>query len=216
MKRAHAAPLSNGVGLLVAESPTHCAAVQLWFPTTAGQRPGLAHLVEHLLVDQAQRFGPLSVGGHTSHDAIVLEVAAGPDDALTALSQLAAAVTTAEISQQQVEATRRVLALERFSVESDPLWRAQEACAAALFRGHPYGESIGGSCDQIEGLSRAQVFDFLRRFVHAANALVVVVGDVDRRPVAERAERVLGELAIGPPAHMPVPAVTGPVVLGPD
>jgi len=68
---------------------------------------------------------------------------------------------------------------------------AQKAFQRALFDGHPYGRSAGGTTQSVEGLTRDDVLAFYRRYVVRGNVVVGLAGDV----TAEQATQVASKLA---------------------
>ena len=84
----------------------------------------------------------------------------------------------------------------------EPHLLAGKAMAAGVFGGeHPYGAPIDGTRTSIAGLSRAEVQSRYRTHVHAGNAFVVVVGDVDTTAVVATLEARLASWHSQPAAH---------------
>lgn len=68
---------------------------------------------------------------------------------------------------------------------------ADDAFQAALYGDHPYAAPKEGTQESVSGLERGDVRSFYRRYYTAANAVITLVGDLDR----ERAEAVAESLS---------------------
>jgi zinc protease len=67
----------------------------------------------------------------------------------------------------------------------------------SLYGDHPYGHDPSGDTDSLERIERAQLMAFHDRYYVAANAVVAIVGAVDRDQAAAIAERVVAGLPAG-------------------
>ena len=74
---------------------------------------------------------------------------------------------------------------------------ASDAFYKYLYSNHPYANPSIGSEESIKELSRNDLFSFYKKYYVAANALVTIVGDVDRKKAEELAEEIVGGLASG-------------------
>jgi zinc protease len=79
----------------------------------------------------------------------------------------------------------------------------------ALYGDHPYGHPGDGFVDTVTPLSAQDVRRFYEQYYVAANALVVIVGDLSREQAAQTAETLLSGLKTGQ-APEPLPAVVMP------
>ncbi len=87
---------------------------------------------------------------------------------------------------------------------------ASEAYRKALYRDHPYGHLSEGRPETVAALELPQLQDFYRRFYTTANAIVVIVGDADRRRAERIADDLLADLPRGEKAPE-LPEVVLPV-----
>jgi zinc protease len=87
---------------------------------------------------------------------------------------------------------------------------AQDAFFKALYGSHPYAAPPEGTAASLHALTRADIQDFHRRHYTAANATVVLVGDLDRSAAEQLANALIGGLPQGEPIPPPppVPAVS--------
>jgi zinc protease len=74
-----------------------------------------------------------------------------------------------------------------------------------LYGGHPYAHPREGNADTVEKLSRDDLVTFFRKYYVASNALIVIVGEVERQQAEAIAEQLVGELSEG---ETPVPLPT--------
>lgn len=175
-----------------------------------GERYGLAALTLATLAtgadqwnadDIAKRFE--DVGAHFGTDAnedmawLSLRSLTDPnllERALATLQALLAKPTFSETDFQR-EKSRTLAALKHR--EESPAELASLAFHKALYGDHPYAHPTEGMLETVAGLTTEDLRSFYRRYYVAANANVVIVGDVDR-PTAERiVERLTQDLAKG-------------------
>ncbi len=88
---------------------------------------------------------------------------------------------------------------------------AERAFYRALYGDHPYASPPDGTPASVKALSRRQVQDFHRRYYVARNAVVAIVGDLDRAGAEAVARRVTAGLPAGEPAP-PLPEVPSPAL----
>ncbi len=83
---------------------------------------------------------------------------------------------------------------------------ASKAFYAALYGDHPYAAPSNGTIDSVQALTRQDLIDYYSRYYVARNALVAIVGKVDRRQAEQLAEQIVGTLPAGG-AAAPLPPV---------
>ena len=103
---------------------------------------------------------------------------------------------------------KRTLIALRGQKES-PSAIAQKAFFAAVYGDHPYASPPLGTEESVSALTRQDVADYHRRYYTGRNAVVAIVGAIDR-PAAEKiAKQVVGKLPAGmaaaelPPVKLP-------------
>ena len=108
---------------------------------------------------------------------------------------------------------RRKLIAERQKLQSaDKV--ASRAFYRAVFGDHPYAHDPDGVAATLEKLTPAQARAFHQTYYVGANAVVVIVGALDRSEAEHIAERLVGGLPGGEPAP-PLPAVGEAAKRGP-
>jgi len=99
----------------------------------------------------------------------------------------------------------RMLVALRHS-EQSPSTVAEYTFFKTVYGTHPYGSRPEGTEASLKALSLKQVREFYRQYYVAANAVIGIVGDIDRSAAEALAERVTGKLQSGERAA-PIPPV---------
>ncbi|OAI06135.1 M16 family metallopeptidase [Methylomonas methanica] len=93
--------------------------------------------------------------------------------------------------------------------EESPGELAGIAFNKALYGDHPYAHPESGVVETVAGFSADDLKSFYQKYYVAANAMVVIVGDVSREQAEQTANQLLSKLPVGSkPAE--IPAVTMP------
>lgn len=110
------------------------------------------------------------------------------------------------------ERARRQTFVALRAAAQDPGEIASKAFYATVYGSHPYARPVLGTEESVEALTREDLKAFYRRYYVARNAVLAVVGDLDRARAERLAERISRGLAAGEPAPAlpPVPALNGP------
>ena len=82
----------------------------------------------------------------------------------------------------------------------------------ALYMNHPYGSHPHGTDESVLALQRQQVLDFHQRYYVADNAVIAMVGALDRAEAERLAERLSQGMPRGAAAE-PLPEVSAPVAI---
>jgi len=187
-----------------------------------GKQPGLAQLTNGLLdqgagklnADQiAERLEGLGANLNTSsyRDMAIVSLRSLTDPALL---DPALDIMTLVISQPSFPADafklqqKRTLIALRGQKES-PRDIAEKAFFAAVYGDHPYASPPLGTENSVSALTRKDIVTYHKRFYAGRNAVVAIVGAVDRAAAEKIAERVVGKLPAGEaaPALPPVKAL---------
>ncbi|MFQ5894042.1 MAG: M16 family metallopeptidase, partial [Nitrospinota bacterium] len=99
-----------------------------------------------------------------------------------------------------------VLEERRLRTETNPDGLLWERFKAAAYIAHPYGLPIIGWPDDLRRFTRHAVEAYFRRFYAPANAIGVIVGDIDPSSVIPLLERTFGAIPEQPPPAVGVPA----------
>jgi zinc protease len=204
--------LPNGLVLIVHEDPkAPIVAVNVWYHV--GSKNGFAHLFEHLMFNGSEHFnddwfkvleriGGTDLNGTTNRDRTNYFQNV-PTPALDTvlwmesdrMGHLLGAVTQARLDEQ-----RGVVKNEKRQGENQPYGRAWEAISAGSFpAGHPYSWTTIGSMQDLDAATLDDVKSWFKDWYGAANAVIVVAGDVKADDVRARVEKYFGNIASGPP-----------------
>src|SRR5215831_680289 len=210
--------LKNGLTLLVHEDhKAPIVAVNVWYHVgSKNERPGktgFAHLFEHLMFNGSEHFdddyfkatekvGASELNGTTSEDRTNYFEDA-PKEALDFLlwlesdrmGHLLGAVNQAKLDEQ-----RGVVQNEKRQGENRPYAIAEELITKGTYPvGHPYSWTVIGSMEDLNAASLDDVKDWFKTYYGAANAVIVIAGDVEAEGARRKVERYFGDIPAGPP-----------------
>ncbi len=188
-----------------------------------GGKPGLAKLTNGLLEEGAGDWSADTIADRLDQVGARLEISSRRDSASVALRSL----TDPRYLQPAVETVARLLKEPTFAPDAvervrkqmltalqeraqSPGAIAQDAFFKALYGDHPYGSPSDGTPASLNAIARADIQAFHRRYYTAANAVVAIVGDLDRPAAEQLANALVGGLPKGEPVPPPppVPALT--------
>lgn len=185
-----------------------------------GDKPGVATLTNALLAEGA---GPWSadelaeriedMGVKLSNDslrdmAFVQIRSLTESDAMSvALETLQKVITEPRFESADLERQRQLMLVALSRQEEDPGDVASLRFYRALYRDHPYAHDPLGDPAAVQALTREDVVAFHKRFYVERNAVIAIVGAVDRDAARRIAEDLMGELPAGEHAA-PLPEVS--------
>ncbi|MEO0367257.1 MAG: pitrilysin family protein [Pseudomonadota bacterium] len=210
--------LDNGLTLVVHEDrKAPIAAVNVWYHVGSKDekegRTGFAHLFEHLMFNGSEnydydwfkafdRVGATGLNGTTNQDRTnYFQVV--PKNALEMtlwmesdrMGHLLGAVT-----QEKLDEQREVVKNEKRQGENQPYGRVFGTILENVFpKGHPYSWSVIGSMEDLNAASLDDVKEWFKQKYGAANATIVVAGDVDPQETLALVEKYFGHIDAGPP-----------------
>jgi zinc protease len=188
-----------------------------------GALPGIAMLTNGLLAEGAagkdaqelaERFESVGAqfGNGSLRDMAYIGVRTLTEDEYLdkAIGTLAEVLTQPEFPQMAFdrELARMKVALE--ARQQSPADIAEDAFFKALYGDHPYALPSGGTRQSLEKIKLQDIKAFYEQYYVASNAIIAIVGAVDR----EQAEKIVNQLMADLPAGNkpePLPAVPDPV-----
>ena len=210
--------LKNGLTLVVHEDhKAPIVALNVWYHVgSKNEKPGktgFAHLFEHLMFNGSEHFdddffkavekvGATDLNGTTNPDRTNYFEDA-PTDALDLLlwlesdrmGHLLGVITQAKLDEQ-----RGVVQNEKRQGENQPYGISRELLTKGTFPpGHPYSWTTIGSMEDLNAASLADVHEWFKAYYGAANATLVVAGDVNPDEAREKVEKYFGDIPPGPP-----------------
>jgi len=171
-----------------------------------GGRAGLAMLTNSLLNEGAGGWTPQEIalrferlgaefGSGAERDMAwaSLRTLVEPDVLGPALEVFSVVLSLPDFPAEEVERQRATMSVGVRQSDQSPGSVAQKMFYHAIYGDHPYAHYTGGTEESLKEIERSEIVDFYRRYYAARNALVVMVGDLDR----DRAERIANRLTQG-------------------
>ncbi|MDH5228021.1 MAG: insulinase family protein, partial [Gammaproteobacteria bacterium] len=214
--------LANGLTVVVhTDRKAPIVAVNVWYHVGSKNEPagktGFAHLFEHLMFQGTENYddeffkplelvGATSMNGTTNFDrtnyfqnvpTTALDLALWMES--DRMGHLLGAVTQARLDEQ-----RGVVKNEKRQGENRPYGKVAETVFRASFPvGHPYRSLPIGSMADLDAAALDDVRDWFRSYYGAANAVLVLAGDIDVATARAKAEQYFGHIAPGPAITRP-------------
>jgi predicted Zn-dependent peptidase len=214
--------LDNGLRVLVhTDRKAPVVAVNLWYHVGSKDEPegktGFAHLFEHLMFQGSEHFndeffkpfeqvGATGQNGTTSFDrtnyfqnvpTTALDLALWMES--DRMGHLLGVVT-----QERLDEQRGVVQNEKRQGENRPQGKLWETVMRGSFPvGHPYHWLPIGSMEDLNAASLEDVKEWFRTYYGAANAVLVLAGDIDVATAREKAQRYFGHIPAGPALTKP-------------
>ena len=210
--------LPNGLTLIVHEDhKAPIVAVNVWYHVGSKNekpgRTGFAHLFEHLMFNGTENydkdfFGPLEQAGATDLNGTTNEdrtnyfqnVPINAVDLTLWMESDRMGHLTGAISQPKLDEQRGVVQNEKRQGENEPYGKVWDFLTPKLYpSNHPYSWSVIGSMEDLDSAKLDDVKDWFQNYYGAANAVVVVAGDIDAQTARQKVEKFFGDIAAGPP-----------------
>jgi zinc protease len=214
----HKYVLPNGLTLIVHEDhKAPIVAVNVWYHVgSKNERPGrtgFAHLFEHLMFNGSENydkdfFGPMERVGATGMNGTTNEDRTNyfenvPTNALDLALWMESdrmGHLTGAISQPKLDEQRGVVQNEKRQGENEPYGKVWDFLTPRLYPpNHPYSWTTIGAMEDLDAAKLDDVKDWFRTYYGAANAVVVVAGDVDAATAKQKVEKYFGDIPAGPP-----------------
>ena len=210
--------LDNGLTLIVHEDPkAPIVAVNVWYHVGSKNenpgRTGFAHLFEHLMFNGTENYnddyfkplekvGATDMNGTTNTDRTnyfqnvptsALDVALWMES--DRMGHLLGAIDQAKLDEQ-----RGVVQNEKRQGENQPYGIVRELIPPATYpANHPYSWTVIGSMDDLNAADLEDVQNWFKQYYGAANAVIVIAGDVKADAVKAQVEKYFGHIPSGPP-----------------
>jgi zinc protease len=210
--------LDNGLTLIVHEDhKAPIVAVNVWYHVGSKNekpgRTGLAHLFEHLMFNGSEHFkdewfrstekvGATDLNGTTSEDRTNYFQNV-PKDALDymlwmesdRMGHFLGVLTQAKLDEQ-----RGVVQNEKRQGDNQPYRVAWKLITENVWpKGHPYSWEVIGSMDDLNATTLDDAKTWFKTYYGAANATLVIAGDVTAAEVLQKVKRIFGNIPAGPP-----------------
>ena len=209
--------LGNGLTLIVHEDhKAPIVAVNVWYHVGSKDEPeglhGFAHLFEHLMYNGSEHyddefFRPLeAVGASKMNGSTWLDrtnyfenVPTSALDMTLWMESDRMGHLTGAIDQKKLDEQRGVVLNEKSQRDNQPYGLADDLIARETYpAGHPYSWTSIGSEKDLNAAKVADVKKWFDEHYGAANATLVIAGDVDTDEVIKKVELYFGDIAPGP------------------
>ena len=210
--------LDNGLTLVVHEDKkAPIVSVNVWYHVGSKDekigRTGFAHLFEHLMFNGSEnynddwfkpfdRVGATGLNGTTNQDRTnyfqtvpknALEMALWMES--DRMGHLLGAIDQAKLDEQ-----RGVVQNEKRQREGAPYGTVFSTIFNNVYpQGHPYSWSVIGSMEDLNAATLDDVHDWFKTKYGAANATIVLSGDVNPQQAKTLVEKYFGHIEAGPP-----------------
>ena len=210
--------LDNGLTLIVHEDrKAPITAVNVWYHVGSKNEPagrsGFAHLFEHLMFNGSENFnqdyfqaleraGATDLNGTTNEDRTnyFQNVPTPALDMVLWLESDRMGHLLGAIDQAKLDEQRGVVQNEKRQFDNQPYTLSEELITKSVFPAHhPYSHTVIGSMDDLNAASLDNVKQWFKDYYGAANAVVVVAGDIDAQTAKQKVEKYFGDIPSGPP-----------------
>jgi zinc protease len=192
-------------------------AVNVWYHVgSKNERPGrtgFAHLFEHLMFNGSENydkdfFGPMEKAGATDMNGTTNEdrtnyfenVPTNAFDLALWMESDRMGHLTGAISQPKLDEQRGVVQNEKRQGENEPYGKVWDFLTPRLYpTNHPYSWTTIGAMEDLDAAKLDDVKEWFRTYYGAANAVVVVAGDIDAVTARQKVEKYFGDIPAGPP-----------------
>ena len=188
--------------------------IQLIFDAGSTRDPkdknGLALLTNSLLSQGAAEKNADDISYEFESLGAVFSTDAGYDSALLSLRSLSEekklraaldnfkqVVSRPDFPEAALERQRRQLLVGIQQKKQSPGAIASDAFSSAVFQQHPYAKPSEGTEETVKSLLRQDIVAFYQRYYVSQNAMLVIVGDMDRKKAVALAEDLLNTLPLG-------------------
>ena len=179
-----------------------------------GNKPGIANLANALLshgakegnktltVDEiSERFDNIGArfGSSFSKDKAEIKLRTLTDAALLkeAIMTMKAVINEPTFDRKEIERVRKQLLIGFEGRKQSPKTVASELFYKGLYKQHPYALPKSGTEASVKKLNRQDLVKFYKKYYVAKNALLTIVGNVDKLKAQLLAEELVGRLATG-------------------
>ena len=210
--------LDNGLTLIVHEDrKAPIVAVNVWYHVGSKNeklgRTGFAHLFEHLMFNGSEHYnddyfkvleplGATDLNGTTNPDRTnyFQNVPTSALDVVLWMESDRMGHMLGAVDQPRLDEQRGVVQNEKRQGENQPYGKTWITIAENTYpAGHPYSWSVIGSMEDLDAASLEDVHEWFKTYYGAANAVIVIAGDIDAPTAKEKVETYFGHIPSGPP-----------------
>lgn len=210
--------LPNGLTLLVHEDrKAPIVAVNVWYHVGSKNekkgKSGFAHLFEHLMFNGSENFnddyfqalervGATDLNGTTNYDRTnyFQNVPTSALDLTLWMESERMGHLLGAIDKARLDEQRGVVQNEKRQWDNEPYTVSEELITRATWpANHPYSWTVIGLMEDLQAASLEDVQEWFKSYYGAANAVIVLAGDIDVKTAKEKVEKYFGDIPSGPP-----------------
>ncbi len=210
--------LDNGLRVVVHEDrKAPLVAVSIWYHVGSKDEPegrtGFAHLFEHLMFNGTEHYdgewflpleevGGTDLNGTTWFDRTnyFQTVPTPAVDRVLWMESDRMGHLLGAVTQEKLDEQRGVVQNEKRQGDNQPYGRMEYSVLEGLLpAGHPYRHSTIGSMEDLNAADLETVKNWFREYYGAANAVLVLAGDIDAKTAREKVQKYFGHIEAGPP-----------------
>lgn len=214
--------LPNGLRLIVHEDhKAPIVAVNIWYHVgSKNEKPGksgFAHLFEHLMFNGSENFntdyfqaleaiGGTNLNGTTNEDRTnyFQNVPVGALDQVLWLESDRMGHLLGAIDQAKLDEQRGVVQNEKRQGENQPYAKGWDILQKASYPPHhPYGHTVIGEMEDLNAASVEDVHEWFKAYYGAANAVLVIAGDITPEVAYQKVLKYFGNIPAGPTIARP-------------
>jgi predicted Zn-dependent peptidase len=220
----HSTTLDNGLEI-IGETSRSARSVALGFFVRTGARnetsdvSGVTHFLEHMVFKGTPTRTALDVncdfdriGAHynafTSEENTVFYAAILPEYLPDAV-EILADILRPSLRVDDFDMEKNVIIEEIGMYEDQPTWSAYDHAKRIYFAKHPLGNSILGSKESIEALTRPQMHAYFKRRYIPGNITVVAAGNFNWKELVDLVKQHCGSWAKGKGQPTPLEETSG-------
>jgi zinc protease len=210
--------LPNGLTLVVHEDhKAPVVAVNVWYHVGSKNekagKTGFAHLFEHLMFNGSENFnddyfkvleriGATDLNGTTDNDRTnyFQNVPVSALDTVLWMESDRMGHLLGVIDKARLDEQRGVVQNEKRQGENEPYGLVYNLIQENTYpKGHPYSWTVIGSMEDLTAASLEDVKEWFSTYYGAANAVIVIAGDVTPEQARQKVEKYFGHIPSGPP-----------------
>ena len=210
--------LDNGLTLIVHEDhKAPIVSVNVWYHVGSKNeklgKTGFAHLFEHLMFNGSEHFnddyfqalekvGATDLNGTTNSDRTnyFQNVPTPALDLVLWMESDRMGYMIKAIDQAKLDEQRGVVQNEKRQGENAPYAIAYDLITKNTFpAGHPYSWTVIGEMEDLDAAKLEDVHEWFNTYYGAANATIVIAGDIDPQTAKAKVEKHFGHIPAGPP-----------------
>lgn len=225
--------LPNGLRLIVHEDhKAPIVAINIWYHVgSKNEKPGksgFAHLFEHLMFNGSENYntdyfqaleaiGGTDLNGTTNEDRTnyFQNVPLSAMDQVLWLESDRMGHLLGAIDQAKLDEQRGVVQNEKRQGENQPYSLGYDILQKEMYPPHhPYGHTVIGEMEDLNAAAVADVHQWFKSYYGAANAVLVIAGDITPQVAYEKVLKYFGNIPAGPTIARPslnIPKRTGEV-----